>query len=258
MTEQIAPPKLDGNWMREGSEAAAGAKTVPPQFRPEQPQLPEFHSEDIAALEKIGSEALAQAEKQASDQRYVFKHKNEAITALLSNAANEVENASKKALERYTKRQAELEKLIRLSPIPSAEQIQRYQYAKDYWQNRVSTMPRADILTTWEDVILIDKDVESAKALQDITPPLFLAGRKHDIPLATEERQRLSDLTDDLRSTPEQRKARAELPKVQETITRLKISRSATLSKLRSTYLDSTGTKLLDKSSVARRALIRD
>lgn len=207
--------------------------------------------------------AYAQAEKILADTRLNNAAKTTDIRAVMEAAYADIEERLASETAVLTKQQAELRNKSRLSIVPTPEQAVQLEYTHAALNARWRNMQPNEMLADWQAAI-DSGDTVTARVYRDFAHSHIeqrnRQGNKQGKPLAVgfslAQIKELSARTDDMLSTPEQKKARADLAVVEVTLQALVMAASRAKSRVTGVRLDRDG-KLIDGDRAALASRMR-
>lgn len=187
-------------------------------------QTPAIRQDVIDYVIAPANDGMTEAESIAANPQYSQPYKQQRIKERLETATADLNwrlDSKQSALE---KEQAQLSRAARLSVVPTADQAVALAYARDALQIRWATMKTTDIVQDWTAAIE-NEDSAAARIYRDFAAP-FLSTKLNETSQAhvLPQYYKLAAQTDDLLSTPEQKKARGELATVEATLRSLTLA----------------------------------
>jgi hypothetical protein len=209
--------------------------------------------------------AWAEAEKIAARQEYTPDYKQAEIKKLFGAALAEMESNYQYEVEKLDQEDKSLPKATRAPFAPSAEDAPRMLYTVEALRARAARMETINDLHTFWNEILEDGDTVTARVLLDhgvdiarriLQRTLKGKGAKNLNPMGDYRTRDLMTKTEDMLSTPEQKKARQALANVAATRFQLEITKSRALARLNGWKMNAKG-ELTDGARAAAGTQIR-
>lgn len=217
---------------------------------------------DSAAVEYVTEpavDALAQAEKLAADERYSEAHKQTEIARLFDVARSETESRYTEELARLDEGQPTLEAQSRARFAPAKDDAALLLYVRDALKERVRAMRPAEIKQLWEHAIA-DGDTITARVFADFGRTLTFHDDQQRRPVRAftdNDYRELTERTEAMTLTAEQRRARAALQRAAATRTELARAKAKALARTSGQFVLQNG-QLVDASRAAMQTMIRN
>ena len=183
---------------------------------------PDYDTATVSYVSRPSEAALEQLQKIATNDRLSVQAKAEDFTALKSETIAEIEKRFDDSLAEIEAKRRELDKIAHRSVSPSPEEADALAYTRDALQTRITSgaLDYAGLIQEWE-MALAKGDRATLTVLTDYGTSFELtlmraAGQKNA--QTTERVRRLVRQSEDSIASPEGRKARAELLKLEATI----------------------------------------
>ncbi len=217
----------------------------------------EIRQDDVTYIERPYDEAMKQAEAVLQDERLAAAYKGEQVREIVEAAAKEIRDRGASTVERLTKELAELQGKTRLSAAPSKEEAAVLLYTRDALLARWASMDAPAMAKDWE-AALAAGDKITAKVYADFAPSVINQRLGIKPSLASGLAGPFGELgakTEDALLTADQKKARAEIKKIEATLTRAKMAMSGRAARLEQARI--MNGKLVDGAMIASAQHIR-
>jgi hypothetical protein len=221
-----------------------------------QVKLPEVRQDVIDDIEQPGNSAWDDIGKVAANTQYSTDYKLKQVRELKAYVDSETPQRVAEHTAKLTAEVAKLQAVARLPIAPPLEQVPQLEYTRAALAVRWQNMTAPDRYQEWQTAIEA-KDTIAARVYRDFLPTVFRQ-RPDGSPLPVDRQyETLTAQTDDLLSTDDQRKARAALPIVEETLRRLPFHAERQKARFEGMQITQDG-KLIDGRSARSWQALRD